>query len=373
MFILKDNIRTISKNKILRCFISRNFNFHTINRDSNTIIINHKNFRNKQEFFPKLNGLRNIRTTVDNKRSLQYPPYSHYERFDNAIPFYQKRNFWLWTSGLGGLSGIYYVSHLETVPISNRRRFMDVTPKQEELMAQQAFKQVKSHYRNKILHPSDPLVRAVKKVAARIIKVSGMQDLDWEVFVIESSERNAFVLPGGKIFVFTGILDITKNENGLAAVLGHEVRFKNIYSKVGHQIARHSAEKLSFFKIVMLGQIFLSLLIDPGFIGSLLFKFAIFLPFSRKCEIEADYIGLLLMAQACFDPREAIKMWERMEQVSKGIPQFLSTHPNHTARIQKIEKWMPEALHKRELSDCEQLYEGFRDYVNRYGPQWVRF
>ncbi|RHZ89749.1 hypothetical protein Glove_11g57 [Diversispora epigaea] len=369
MFILKDvlfNIRINSKDKILRCFKPRNFNFHTIKCDSNTIINKHKIFRNKQEFFPKLNSLRNIRTTVDKKapRSLQYPPYSHYERFDNEIPFYQKRKFWMWICGLGGLSGFYYVSHLETVPISNRRRFMDVTPKQEELMAQQAFKQVISHYQKHILYPSDPRVRYVKQVAERIIRVSGMQDLNWEIFVIESPERNAFVLPGGKIFVFTGILDVTENKNGLAAVLGHEV---------GHQIARHSAEKLSFFKIIMLGQFMLSLLIDPGFIGSLLFKFAIFLPFSRKCEIEADYIGLLLMAQACFDPREAVKMWERMEQVSKGIPQFLSTHPNHSARIQKIEKWMPEALHKRELSDCEQQYEGFRDYVNRYGPQWVRF
>lgn len=79
------------------------------------------------------------------------------------------------------------------------------------------------------------------------------------------------------------------------------------------------------------------------------------------------------MAQACFDPREAARMWERMERKQKGTSEFLSTHPKHKSRIQNIEKWMPEALRKMDESDCVQQYEGFRSYVEQYGPQWVRF
>lgn len=170
------NIGINSKGKFSRYIIPRNFNFLTIKRDCScsTTVSKRKDFRDKQEFFPKLKGLRSIRTTIDNKapRPLQYP---HYERFESAVPFYQKRKFWLWACGLGGLSGIYYTSHLETVPISNRRRFIDVTPKEEEHMAQQAFQQVMSRYRHKILHPADARSQYVRQVADRIIRVSGMQ------------------------------------------------------------------------------------------------------------------------------------------------------------------------------------------------------
>ncbi|CAG8454885.1 6436_t:CDS:2 [Racocetra fulgida] len=90
------------------------------------------------------------------------------------------------------------------------------------------------------------------------------------------------------------------------------------------------------------------------------------MPFSRKCESEADYIGLLLMAQACYNPEEAIKMWKRMSKAEKvAPPQFLSTHPNHEARIKKINEWMPEALQKRAESDCLHQFEGFRKRLKR--------
>jgi predicted Zn-dependent protease len=98
------------------------------------------------------------------------------------------------------------------------------------------------------------------------------------------------------------------------------------------------------------------------------------LPFSRKCEIEADYIGLILMAQACYDPREASKVWERMSIAQKNSPpQFLSTHPAHESRIRKINEWMPEALQKREQSDCVNEYAGFMDTMNHFRDQWVKW
>lgn len=118
----------------------------------------------------------------------------------------------------------------------------------------------------------------------------------------------------------------------MAAVLGHEI---------SHQIARHSAEKLSFAKILLVMQIMLSMLgIDPSFVfNTFTTNFLMMMPFSRKCETEADDIGLQLMAQACFDPREAINVWKRMEASGEaGIPQFASTHPSHKNRIEYLKK-----------------------------------
>ncbi|CAG8538647.1 10717_t:CDS:2 [Acaulospora morrowiae] len=296
-----------------------------------------------------------------------YPLNSKYERFKSAVPFYQKRIFWVYFGGVGAFTGIYYMTHLETVPITNRRRFLDVTPKQEEYMAQQAYRQIMNQYQGHILPSWDNRTIFVRKVAEKLIKVSGMQgdqilDLKWEFHVIDSPERNAFVLPGGKIFVFTGILPIVENKDGLAAVLGHEI---------GHQIARHSAEKFSFLKILLMGQILLSIFIDSGFLSRLFIDLGILLPFSRKCEMEADYIGLLLMAQACFNPEEAIGVWERMNRYPKTVPQFLSTHPNPEHRIKNIRQWMPEALQKVNESDCVNEYEGFRKITDQFRPQWV--
>ncbi|CAG8625954.1 11462_t:CDS:10 [Ambispora leptoticha] len=297
-------------------------------------------------------------------RRMPPPPINQYKRFQQAQPFYQKKVFWVYTGVIGGLAGTYYLNHLETVPITGRRRFIDITPKQEELMSQQSYSQIMSIYRNKILPSRHPDTQFVRRVAERIIKVSGMEHLHWEFYVIASPEKNAFVLPGGKIFVFTGILPVTKNEDGMAAVLGHEI---------GHQIARHSAEKLSFVKILFFTQVLLSLIVDPGLLSRVFFELGIMMPFSRKCETEADYIGLLLMAQACFDPTEAKNVWIRMNQVQKiAPPQFLSTHPANKTRIQKIEEWMPEAMQKRASSDCEQSMAGFRDAFDRMREKMVR-
>lgn len=120
--------------------------------------------------------------------------------------------------------------------------------------------------------------------------------------------------------------------DGMAAVLGHEV---------AHQLARHSAEKLSFAKVILALQLTLVLFgIEPSFVfNRVLLNVVLNKPFSRKCETEADAIGLQLMAQACFNPHEAVAMWRRMEKAGGGdIPQFISTHPSHKNRIEFLEK-----------------------------------
>ncbi|KAI9026606.1 peptidase family M48-domain-containing protein [Phycomyces nitens] len=231
-------------------------------------------------------------------------------------------------------------------------------------MARQAYVEVMSQFRNRILPANHPYSIFVSRVAKRLVRVSGMDHMHWEFYVIDSPERNAFVLPGGKVFVFTGILPIVKNEDGMAAVLGHEI---------AHQLARHSAEKLSFAKILLAGQFTLMFLgIDPSFIfNNITLNFMMMMPFSRKCETEADDIGLQLMAKACFDPEEATRVWERMEQASKSaIPQFASTHPSNKNRIVHLEKKMPAAIEERNASDCSTELKGFTDMLR---SQWVRW
>ncbi|KAI8074275.1 peptidase family M48-domain-containing protein [Gilbertella persicaria] len=254
------------------------------------------------------------------------------------------KRLWLFVGTGTVLYGGYYVTHLERVPISNRVRFMDVTPRQEEAMAIQAYKEVMHEYGRRILPPNHPYSQFVRRVAKRLVRVSGMDHMKWEFHVVDSPERNAFVLPGGKVFVFTGILPIASKDthihiyidkltDGMAAVLGHEI---------SHQLARHSAEKLSFAKVLFALRFTFALFgVDPSFLfNQLTLNFLMMKPFSRKCETEADSIGLQLMALACFDPREAIKVWKRMEAAGGDheIAQFASTHPSHKNRIRYLTK-----------------------------------
>ncbi|KAJ3006920.1 hypothetical protein HKX48_009408, partial [Thoreauomyces humboldtii] len=231
---------------------------------------------------------------------------------------------------------------------SNRKRFIDVGVEQESVMARQAYNQVMAQYHHRILPSNHPLSVFVQKVADKLVRVSNLQGLKWEVHVIDDPQRNAFVLPGGKIFVFSGLIPIVRDADGMAAVLGHEI---------AHQIARHSAEKLSQAKLATLLQLALSLFDAPGGISRLLLELGIMMPFSRKMEGEADYIGLRLMAQACYDPRAAVGMWERMKAVDGGggdnlVMAYVSTHPSNEKRIEMIKGWLPEAEAIRESSDC---------------------
>jgi predicted Zn-dependent protease len=243
----------------------------------------------------------------------------------------------------------------ETNPYTGRSQLLMTSVSQEMQMGAQAYDQVKSD--PKIRPSQDPReVEPVKRVAAQIIEAAKRskyaemaQQFQWEVTVIKDDKTaNAFALPGGKMAVYTGIFPMARTEAGLAAVMGHEVV---------HALARHGAERMSQGQVTnaglqivggaagaagrggMLGQATMAALGVGAQVGVLL-------PFSRKHESEADYVGILLAAEAGYDPREAIALWERMGQMSGGGGQaeFMSTHPSHETRISQLKKWMPEAM-----------------------------
>jgi predicted Zn-dependent protease len=224
----------------------------------------------------------------------------------------------------------------------------------ENQLGTQSYMQVKND--PKVQISQDPReTQPVHRVAERIIAAAKQSkyaeianSFEWEVSVIKDAKTlNAFALPGGKIAVYTGIFPIAKNEAGLAAILGHEVT---------HALARHGAERMSQGLVaqLLLQASAAALQMEGTSAGAsqavmqalgMGAQYGVLLPFSRKHESEADHIGLLLAAQAGYDPREAIHVWERMEQTGGEQPsEFMSTHPSHGTRIKQLEAWMPEAL-----------------------------
>ncbi|KAJ2036812.1 metalloendopeptidase [Coemansia sp. S155-1] len=188
--------------------------------------------------------------------------------------------------------------------------------------------------------------RDVRKVAKRLIDATDTEN-DWEVHVIYApDEKNAFVLPGGKIFVFSGLLSVTQDDDGLATVLSHEI---------AHQLANHSAEKLSQANLLGFLYLVASFFVDPNFLqfGRAMSTLLLELPNSRQCEQEADQLGLYLMAKACYDPEQAVSLWQRMKAAElSSPPQFLNTHPSTDSRIENIRALLPQANMKRETANC---------------------
>jgi len=218
---------------------------------------------------------------------------------------------------------------------------------QERSLGLSAYNSVLSKEKGKV-SSDQALVGMVKKVGAGIARAADRPDFDWEFVLIENDKlANAFALPGGKVFVYTGILEYTKDEAGLATVIGHEV---------AHVLARHGAERMSIGLVSQLGEAaVLAAVNSQAPVATDAFHKAygiaanvgVALPYSRKQEYEADHIGLILMAKAGYDPRTALDFWGRMaaQQSSRQKPPpFLSTHPTDEARIQKIRELLPEAL-----------------------------
>lgn len=174
---------------------------------------------------------------------------------------------------------------------------------------------------------------------------SEVANFSWEFHLVKSPEANAFCMPGGKIVVYEGILPITRDETGLAVVLGHEV---------AHAVAKHSNERMSQQVLAEYGNAALGMALDgksaavqniAGTVYGLGAQYGIMLPYSRKQELEADDLGLIFMAMAGYDPRQAEAFWTRMSQAgSGGTPEFMSTHPSDNTRIQKIRDALPTAL-----------------------------
>lgn len=198
---------------------------------------------------------------------------------------------------------------------------------------------------------NDPNLNAMLQRVGNNIAAAVSDELpnaQWEFVVFDSPQANAFCLPGGKVGVYTGILPITKTEEGLAVVIGHEV---------AHAVARHGAERVSKQMAIQAGASILGIALGEKSEQSqkaaqvaygLTTNLGFALPHDRKQEAEADYLGLLYMARAGYNPEEAVHFWSRFADYKKqnggqGTPWFLSTHPLDEQRIKNIMDWLPEA------------------------------
>lgn len=231
----------------------------------------------------------------------------------------------------------------QNVPLTGRSQLQMISEQQETRMGLASFKEIIEKEKLEL----DPVINArVQRIGKRIAAATGRSDYQWEFKVIDDDKQiNAFCLPGGKVAVYTGLLPVAQDDDGLAAVIGHEV---------AHAIARHGGERLSQ-EMIVAGltvatvvatndsknrDLYVGLLGAGAAVGFLL-------PYSRLHESEADRMGLIYMAKAGYDPRAAIGLWERMAKAGKGKakpPEFLSSHPADETRIEEIRKWLPEAL-----------------------------
>lgn len=244
------------------------------------------------------------------------------------------------------LAILLFVSCREA-PVTERNQLILIPEASEMRLGDDAFKKI---IKESTLSKNLALIEKVKKVGKRIAKTANRQDYKWEFIVIEdNSTANAFCLPGGKIGIYTGILPYTKDEKGLAAVMGHEV---------GHAIARHGAERMSTALLSQVGQIALNLIVevdDPMVLEALNKAYGlatgigVILPFSRKQELEADRIGISLMNQAGYNPLGALEFWKRMKEGRQGKEPivYLSTHPVDDKRIAEIEKILQNQYKQR--------------------------
>lgn len=231
-----------------------------------------------------------------------------------------------------------------SAPYTGRQQLLLISEGEETALGVKAFHDVMK----KEKMSTDPKVNAlVKGVGTRIAAVANKPGYAWEFAVIDKPKTvNAFALPGGKVAVYTGLLPYTQTENGLAFVMAHEV---------GHALARHGGERMSQQLLLQLGQQGLNVAIagrSPVAIDAINTGYGIAttvgvaLPFSREQEYEADKIGLILMAKAGYDPREAPAFFDRMMRGAKQAspPEFLSTHPTDQHRIRNLNALIPEAM-----------------------------
>ncbi|CAO1618660.1 unnamed protein product [Sympodiomycopsis kandeliae] len=288
-----------------------------------------------------------------------------------------RREFWSKYKGIiiviVGAGGGYYVYHLEQVPYTGRWRFRDVGESTELRMGQEAFASTMAEYRGKVLPANHPYSKMARQVASRLIQAAsdlhgmsfegvqaGHNDVDpndttyarasvaktqWQVFVIDDPKtKNAFVLPGGQIFVFTGILPFCKDQDGLATVLSHEI---------AHKLCSHSAEKASGNKIFMGISILIDGLLQVWGVGQWVTSILMSLPNSRTLEEEADALGLRLMSRACFNPAAAPQLWSRMDEGEGGwASEIFSTHPLSKKRMDRLQKQVPAAVQVATEAGC---------------------
>jgi metalloendopeptidase OMA1, mitochondrial len=239
-------------------------------------------------------------------------------------------------TALVGLPIVVLLAACQQAPITGRQQLILLPESQDAQMGLQAYQEIKQESR---VSRDPELNRRVQTVGRRIAEVSPHPEWAWEFTVFENDEPNAFALPGGKVGVHTGLFKVAENDDQLAAVMGHEV---------AHAIARHGAERMSQGLLAQgLGAIAVGGGVNPQLVdvAAQAATLGVILPYSRTQESEADHIGLLYMAEAGYDPRESIKLWQNFEKLGgEGPPEFLSTHPAAGSRIERLQELMPEAM-----------------------------
>ena len=250
----------------------------------------------------------------------------------------------------------FVLNACSTAPITERRQLKIIPESKLNAQAAEIYEKVKE--KEKLITDTKQ-IDEIKEIGKKMENAIGEYfykeklndptvNFDWEYILIDNEKvRNAWCMPGGKIAVYTGILDVTKNTNGLAAVMGHEI---------AHAVAKHSVERASRGVILNTS----TQLIDIFSGGKLsqvnratgmntvglLSQLGIMNPFNRKQESEADYLGMIFSSLSGYDIRETVKIWERMKEFNKGKapPEFMSTHPSADNRIKKINEWTNEII-----------------------------
>ena len=243
------------------------------------------------------------------------------------------------------------INGCSTAPITDRRQFKIIPESKLNAQAAQIYEKVKEKEKMsddiRSLNQIKDIGKRMEQSISTYFYKAGIDDptanFDWEYILIDNDKvKNAWCMPGGKIAIYTGILDVTKNTNGLASVMGHEI---------AHAVAKHSVERASRGALLQTGTSLIDIF-TGGKLGQinratgmntvgLLSQIGIMNPFSRTQETEADYLGMIFASLSGFDIRETKKLWERMKEANKGKepPQFMSTHPSSSKRIMNLKEW----------------------------------
>ncbi len=254
-----------------------------------------------------------------------------------------------------GCCGLF-LNSCSTAPITERRQLKIIPEAKLNAQAAKIYEKIKKSEKMSTDSKSLNLIKDIGKKMENSIDnyftktnlINPTSNFDWEYILIENKKvKNAWCMPGGKIAVYSGILDITQNTDGLAAVMGHEI---------AHAVAKHSVERASRGALVNTGTQIIDIFTGGKLsqvnratgmntIG-LLSQLGIMNPFSRKQESEADYLGMIFSSLSGYDIRETTKIWERMKKLNKGKapPEFMSTHPSADNRIKKINGWINEII-----------------------------
>ncbi|GAB3754361.1 M48 family metallopeptidase [Lysobacter olei] len=249
-------------------------------------------------------------------------------------------------------------------PYTGEKAHYGATPEEEVQLGAQAFQQVlgDAQAQGALLPANTEVSQQIRTIAQRLVArvpevttdmaaanqqqvPTSHQNFQWDVAVIQSDQANAFCLPGGKMAVYTGLIPVAQNQDAMAVVMGHEI---------AHALLRHGSQRMAQQKLVQMGQMAAGMAVggmDPQQQQAVMAalgagaQYGFILPYGRNHETQADEVGLMLAAAACFDPQQAIPLWERMASLGGGQqpPEFASTHPNPANRIQNLQSLMPQA------------------------------